>query len=395
MRNVVFFQISNSQRTLDKQKMDRSSSANKFTSSATLSEKKKKTTFNSITEYQDAPSSPLLTPGKDYLNIIEQNQSKSKQNNTFSSLSSSYPPKPEYQTIHSLVNFDNLNIDFDDFYYEKVQSITNERSILDSYLSMIEPKKDKSHQLIWYNRNIIDELQQNEIEHKELMNKMVLLQKEIENIEKEIFHEKEQKQTRLERISVLESLGRPVEQDTTYIIPEQFSKSSKLIHDIGRQNRREKAQQKAATATVGKEVANNNTNNFMKLIKSGEILVMEKKLESETMKIYSLLQDMNERIGGLVSEKHTLEEQFTQVSEKEFNESYKWYEIVKEAEYQSYYLIEELLALKYRIWVAQREEMEELEQLVKDRTYFQQKQTELKDKVSDIVRHVFITSNLS
>jgi hypothetical protein len=291
-----------------------------------------------------------------------------KMNHSFDSLGGSN--SLQYQTVQAL-DLGNLNIDFDEFYNGKVEGFDEERNLFDHYMKIIQPKQDETHHLIWFNRNVIDEIKQAEVEQQKLLEKISTIQKEVENIEKDIHHEKEQKNTRIDRIQILQSLGRPVEADVTYIVPERFTK---------RTFQKDSSSPKTTETTVKPDLKERTS--FLKVGKTGEILVLEKALDQQSMKIYSLVQDIDHFMESISSEKTDLEKQFLNVSEKEFKDSYDCFENVKEGEFQCFFLIQELLTLKYRVMIAQREEIEELEQLHKDKTYFQQKEEELKEKVN-------------
>jgi hypothetical protein len=284
--------------------------------------------------------------------------------------------RQQYQSIQA-IDLDNLNIDFDDFYLEKVNGFDKERNLFDYYTKMVEPKREETHHLIWFNRNVVDEIKLAEVEQKDLLEKVSNITKEIEHLEKEIEIEKDQKVVRLERIEILEALGRPVEPDITYVIPEKYSKRSPKAIDPKSEENKKKSNNKTAL--------NDGSAAFLKVAKNGEILTLEKRLEDETMKIYSIIQDIEHFVGDVLSEKQDLEKQFIAVSEREFKSSYECYEEVRESEFQCFYLIQELLSLKARIMIAQREEIEELEQLHKDKMFFQNKQEELKEKVRPLV----------
>lgn len=356
--------------------------------SSRVSTKRKKTTFKKEVERIHSP-----VKKDDHLRYLQQISQKRKNDPLGLDMDDAELKERQYDKVHTL-DFDNLNVDFDEFYQEKVQSFPQERQFFDYYLSMVEPKKDEGHQLIWFNRNIIDEIQQNEIEQKEILNKMEIIRQEIATLEKDIFYEQEQKRIRLERIQSLETLGRPVEEDITYIIPEKFSKTSQTIHSLSRKaSPPEDVRQSIASPTnslaAAKKANKPKSSAFTKIAKTGEILIVEKKLETETRKIYSLLQEIETKADALLSEKHHLEDQFLHVCEEEFQLSTDCLEKVKETEGHAYHLIQEFLSLKYRIWIAQREEMEALEALVSERQFFQQKQRELKEKVPLI--HFFLS----
>jgi hypothetical protein len=350
-------------------------------SGLSIGKKKKVTSFSSRIDSRQRSSSPSSPSAKSSSSFNKENLSNLFHNSSTNVKASSFL---QYENSHS-INVNNINIDFDGFYREKVTSFDKVRDEFDYYLKLLEGQKDETHNLVWFNRNVIDEIKQQEIEQNDLNEKVGLIHKEIESLEKEIFIEQSSKNLRHDRISVLESLGRPVESDITYLIPERFSKHSLLAKAIAPSPKKTlgtpSSPNKKGGGFFGEEVKSSSSSSFLKKMKSGEIITLEKKLEVETLKIYSLLGDITTALNDLVEEKDALESHFTIISETEFKESQLAFEEVKGKEFDCYYLIAELLSLKYRIMIAQREEMEELEQLTKDRSYFQQKEEQLKEKV--------------
>ena len=175
-----------------------------------------------------------------------------------------------------------------------------------------------------------------------------------------------------------------MEADITYVIPERFSRSNAIItasNSPSEETKNKNTKVKAGSSGGGGEGINGN-NSLFRIVKSGEMVQLERKLNQETVKVFSLIQDLNNLIDDCKYEKKYNENKFSDISSKEIKEANQLYETVRENEFQCFYIISELLLLKYRIMIAQREEMEELEQLQIDKDYFVEKEEQLKDQVS-------------
>jgi len=70
----------------------------------------------------------------------------------------------------SIENIDQF--DFNQFYSQRVESFEKERVAFDHYLALIEPHKESTHQLLWYNRKLLEEVRVAQVE-KELLEKKI------------------------------------------------------------------------------------------------------------------------------------------------------------------------------------------------------------------------------
>jgi hypothetical protein len=125
-----------------------------------------------------------------------------------------------------------------------------------------------------------------------------------------------------------------------------------------------------------------NIRNNLKLVKTGDIVRLETNLKDETFKASAYLTDFNTTLleveDTINRSKATHHEHLSDFHEKAniiLNDINKF-------EIQSYLSVSELLRLRLRIMVAQREEVEELEMLEKNKSFYINKEMQTKNKVS-------------
>jgi len=281
----------------------------------------------------------------------------------------------------SIENIDQF--DFNQFYSQRVESFEKERVAFDHYLALIEPHKESTHQLLWYNRKLLEEVRVAQVE-KELLEKKISQAKADINQLKKVHQEQSTlKQERLTRIKKLKELGRPVESDVTYLIPERFLNFKR--HD------QKRVTDTAATNKLGKVRGGNNNSlggydddgtHYCKLTKTGDIIQLEHRIHDETMRISGGLQDLANQLKDIEDERYAeTMKQTVSIKELEMKNAFTVSEEVAQFEFQCFHAISELLQLKYRIMIAQRQEVEELEQLAYDKQYFVQKEEVLKTEV--------------
>ena len=108
---------------------------------------------------------------------------------------------------------------------------------------------------------------------------------------------------------------------------------------------------------------------------------MEKRVQEETIRVSSYLQDIQYGIQRAEEEQHKSTKYQESYQSQDVSEAKRLWQEVDQSEYQNYHAISELLRLRYSIMIAQREEVEELERLQSDKISFLQREERLKAEV--------------
>jgi hypothetical protein len=277
-------------------------------------------------------------------------------------------------------------VDINEFYSERVNNFEKERLAFDHYLSLIEPKKESTHQLVWYNRKLIEEVRLAQVEKDMIEKKIAQTKMDIEQMRKVYQEQLELKQERQQRITKLKELGRPVESDTTYLVPERFLNFKR--HD---QKRNAQASKLGKVRSSHSQFGNfdDDGTHYCKLTKTGEILQLEQRIQDETSRISSYLQDLHNQLQDIEDERYAENmKQKAEIHEVDMKNAFTISEEVEQYEFQCYHSVSELLQLKYRIMIAQRQEVEELEQLAYEKQYFLKKEEILKNEVSFVMNKI-------
>ncbi len=294
-----------------------------------------------------------------------------------------------------------ISVDFDNFYNDRVQRFDSERQIYQSYLKILEPKKQEIHHLVWQNKKLIEQSRLSRYEKDQINARTTQIQQEIVKVRQEIEEQTKAQVERREQIAKLKELTGPVEHDQTYIVKENFpmrraSNETKQTSPMMRTNRLSSAdaafnadalQDKRNRNKKGMTIAEREYSKAMKrpmwkILKTGDIVQLEGRLRDETVRSWSYLQQLEKAIVSAEEDNHRLVVQYNTVNEEDMKNATELWEEVDKYEFQCYHAVAELLRLRFRIMVAQREEVEELERLQYDKALFIEKEEKLKYEVS-------------
>lgn len=284
-----------------------------------------------------------------------------------------------------------VHIDFDEFYSERVNNFESERGIFSHYFRLIEPKRDDTYNLEWENRKLIEETRISKLEFSQLDEKIKQIRRDVEMMKREAMEEQNSQTVRKQQIHRLEELARPVERDVTYIVPDRFTQfrdregrkhvrirnpdgtySERLTSTSFSQHRNASAGHSNAAAAILDPT---------KSVKTGEVLQLESRLHDETIRVTSLLQDVHTQIRHAIENRHVTAVQYADSHQDIIQQARQLWQENDTVDFQCFYAVAELLKLRFRIMIAQREEIEALETLQRDRDDFKVREEELKSEI--------------
>ena len=249
-----------------------------------------------------------------------------------------------------------------DFFIERVKNFEEERRIFSEYLSLIVANKRDRHDLEWRNRKLKDQESAAKIMCSKLDTELASVQQDIMKIRSDIHSMKNAKENRIQQIARLSTLCQPVQHDTTYLIDEKFNTKPKQLRNKN-------------------EYDPLRNNNPYKLPRSQEAVKLEGLLSIETARTSSYLQDLQDTVLNAEGDRH----RFLVGTMNDISEHYQEARVLLEEEdkygIQCFLAVSELLRLRLRIMVAQREEVEELSRLQADRQYFATKEEKNREQV--------------
>eukprot|EP01031_Cornospumella_fuschlensis_P050590 gene50590-61881_t len=177
-------------------------------------------------------------------------------------------------------------INFDEFYAERVANFERERSLFDHYIRLIKPEHNEAHDLEWESRNLIEESRLAKQAVDGVDAKLKSVQLEIENVSKDIYLMTEAKTMRDEQIARLMHLARPVGRDVTYLYKDLFPA----------RNDSKSAKSPKSAAKTTEQQQNEHAQQLFKVVKTGEVLKLEGRLQDETLRTMTYLRDLQSAI---------------------------------------------------------------------------------------------------
>jgi hypothetical protein len=249
-----------------------------------------------------------------------------------------------------------------EFYTHRISNFVNERKIFTDYEKILTSHCSAmdSHSLVWDKENhSLVEMKKSEL--KSLDDELERLEVERSDLQELIRNYQESKNERREQLDKLSTLTQPVQYDTTYLIPDRFP-------------------QKTLVGQKPKQLPVNPLHSI-KQLKSGDIMILESRLSDETRKIESHVKTFdNKTINylNLITERKAMLEEgvkpLTVGVEK----------LIDELEYldrQCYVSVVELLGLRLKIMISQREEVDELDRLSQDKDFITAREAETREQL--------------
>lgn len=256
-------------------------------------------------------------------------------------------------------------MDFEEFYAERVVQFERERNIFKDYTALITPERNESHNLEWENRKLDNAAGDVKLEVDRYTKESKTLESHIQMTLNEVNSLKSARDARREQINRLSKLSNPVQRDVTYLVEERFTAKRATTNQASEN-------QSGKMGSVGPTY---------KPLKTGEVLKLENRLSEETAKTTSYLQDVVLSIREAEEERHRYRKMKAMSNETMLKEAKQLYLQVDETEAQSFLAVSELLRLRVSVMIAQREEIEQLELLQRDKAFFIEKEEKTRQQV--------------
>lgn len=202
------------------------------------------------------------------------------------------------------------------------------------------------------------------------------LDRELAQVKEEYYSSKKQlsdmeeaQATRLAQIKTLEGISLPVEHDITYLYPDRLSNSGR----IGKMQRSQQGEDTCNVTAPKNEIK-------LKEIRTADILNLEKMLQSETEKVFDLHHQFKVRAHDTITTVAKKRDKI-QMSSALRSEADNLRQQIERTNRECYQGVKDLLGLRLKIMVAQRQEMEELDRLQNDRKYFALKEEQTREQL--------------
>jgi hypothetical protein len=249
------------------------------------------------------------------------------------------------------------------FYQDRIHHFETERMIFDEYEKLIVPKKTELHMLDWENRRESEVASSKANEIREFGNELLRLNADLADAKSRLDNMRESQKSRQEQIRRLSCLTYPMQQDTTYLFKERYpvKLTAKAVADLG--------QSVPANPLTAKQ------------LKSGEILILERRLSDETKNFHDSIGRFEikarEAYDTITAKVHHSEDVFLPTKRAAEELALQ----LDQQDRQCYRAVQELLNLRLRIMTSQREEVDELERLKRDSEYYEQKERQMKESL--------------
>lgn len=245
---------------------------------------------------------------------------------------------------------------------------------------MIAPRSRELHILEWDSKK---QEQGNEVNEKMLVAADMeesRLRREIELLKEELMELKLEQEMRQLQIDRLAELAQPVERDTTYLFVDKYSSNHQdiVIGSSGTEKR---------DSVKGKDIvtdASKNGHGHIKLIRTGDVMMYEKVIEDEFCKINNFASEVKvvvREAENIISRQKSMlnvdNNNIAIIREK----AEKLISEVDKLDHEGYLAVSELLKLRLKIMVAQRQEIEELEKLHSDQLLFSLRESQTKEQL--------------
>lgn len=210
-------------------------------------------------------------------------------------------------------------------------------------------------------------------EVKNIIDDIELAQKELTLKREELEELKEAQESRKAQLSRLSQLAQPIETDVTYLFNEKPLKNNGkgLVESVPLRHQAP-------------------PNAYKKQVKTGELLQLESKLHDVTRMAYGRFSEFDTTFVNANILSRQCEDTVVDKVQSSIDRAASLIAEMDHLDQQSFFSVSELLRLRLNIMVAQRLEVEELENLTKEREYFEKKERELHEQLLTEVKQMKI-----
>jgi len=314
-------------------------------------------------------------------------------------------------TSHSLRHFIDFDlhksfmtdhaVDVNEFYKSRIENFHVERDVFTKYLGMIQPNKGELHVLDWEYRSGIENAASAVHERQTIINDLQKRSREIEQKKQELSAMRSQQEYRIAQIQRLSELSQPVQRDTTYVVKDRYAARAAInmysgvtitnghididslsdSSEAGSQNGDGSGRKHAKDGHRKQGATHDGARNAIKSLRTGEVMMLEAKLEEETRKLNTSIEDLEISLKEVTVGTKALDKVVTHNLDLCREEAAALISEVDRLDHQGFLSVSELLSLRLRISVAQREEIEELAQLKSDREFFAARETQMREQL--------------
>ena len=299
------------------------------------------------------------------------------------------------------------SVDAAEFYKTRIENFHVERDLFSKYVSMIQPNKGELHVLDWEYRAGIDNASSAIKEREQISLDLQRLTRDIISKKQELVALKSAQESRIVQIQRLSELSQPVQRDTTYVVKDRYAGRAAMNMysgvtitnghididslsdtDVSDAEHGTGSGKKHAKQAGGKKHgASHETSgrNAIKSLRTGEVMMLETRLEEETRKLSSSIEELELSLKEVSVGSKALDKVVTKSLDICRDEAANLIKQVDRLDHQGFLSVSELLALRLRIMVAQREEIEELAQLRSDKEFFKSREMQMREQlISDM-----------
>lgn len=252
-----------------------------------------------------------------------------------------------------------------EFYTERVSGFDQERKIFAEYEKFIKPSQNEIHLLNWDRKQEEEAVDLRRKDLERLNHDMEKMDQEILMAETHLGEMGESHRALEDQIQNLADIIEPVQHDTTYLVLDRYPIKQSVS--------------KAKKVDI---------NTIVKQVRSGDVVMLEGKLQGDTTKTQTLIGSFNGKVRAAVDligkKRFSYEKSFVPNKEKVER-------VIEEIEYlekQCFQATYDLLGLRLKIMIAQREEVDELERLEKDQEFFMIKDQETRENLIDDLQKI-------
>jgi len=293
-------------------------------------------------------------------------------------------------------------VDVNEFYKSRIENFHVERDVFTKYLGMIQPNKGELHVLDWEYRSGIENAASAVHERETITSDLQKMTREIQQKKQELIALRSQQEYRIAQIQRLSELSQPVQRDTTYVVKDRYAARAAMnmysgvtitnghididslsdSSESGSQNGDGSGRKHAKAEGHRKQSATHDgSRNAIKSLRTGEVMMLEAKLEEETRKLNTSIEDLEISLKEVTVGSRALDKVVTHNLDMCREEAASLIKEVDRLDHQGFLSVSELLTLRLRISTAQREEIEELAQLKSDREFFAARETQMREQL--------------
>lgn len=252
-----------------------------------------------------------------------------------------------------------------------------------TYFAIVCPSNAEFHQFDWGNRqqeeysmNIDEAIQASEYEYQKLKVELNYSHEKLE----EARNNCNIRQIQIEKLS---QLAMPIEQDVTYIVRDISTKpKSSKINSSNRHNKVPGSSSAVNQEAINELCTKPSSSIYSKYVKDGEVYSLERNLEEITKRVASLTSSFMISLVQADDFSRSIIKDFQQEISQEKIQASTLSDEVDKLDYECFLSASELLRLRLSIFISQREELEEIAQLNREKDMYKIKEKELKDQLA-------------